>query len=491
MVRAIVLLLVPGAMAFTPSFHTATSARGLASAQLRRGRPLAQSTLQSAARPKPQLAPEDQWIGKLDLDGFRDEIRDLGRRLEKGQGEDDVKHIKKICLMANTCAFVGLTTMFLPANPITVMALSLWTFSRWTTIAHHTCHGGYNKADETRFFNSKGFALGFKARVTQWFDWMLPEAWNVEHNNLHHYRLGEVDDPDLVERNLQFVRDLKVPTFFKYGAVGFLMCTWKWFYYAPNTYKELVIAEMRRNGEVITEEMGPKEAFTLKYFLEPNHGAKSRKWYRFRDFFAKVMGPYLLGHFVLLPLPMLALGAALGGSPGVGVEWFRNSVVSLLLADVVTNIHSFIAIATNHAGKDLYQFGSSCAPNSGTFYLRQVVSSANFRTGGDLNDFMHGWLNYQVEHHLWPQLSALSYQRSQPEVAAICAKYGVPYVQESVWIRLKKTVDIMVGKESMRVFPQEFEADKDRMVWNDQKEMENAAKCIDNTPPEAEKLVSA
>lgn len=30
----------------------------------------------------------------------------------------------------------------------------------------------------------------------------------------------------------------------------FLMATWKWFYYAPNTYKELVIKEMRRKGEV-------------------------------------------------------------------------------------------------------------------------------------------------------------------------------------------------------------------------------------------------
>lgn len=36
----------------------------------------------------------------------------------------------------------------------------------------------------------------------------------------------------------------------KYGIVAFLMATWKWFYYAPNTYKELVIAEMRRKGEV-------------------------------------------------------------------------------------------------------------------------------------------------------------------------------------------------------------------------------------------------
>ena len=37
-----------------------------------------------------------------------DAIRDLGKRLEKEQGPDDVKHIKKICLMSNACAAVGL-----------------------------------------------------------------------------------------------------------------------------------------------------------------------------------------------------------------------------------------------------------------------------------------------------------------------------------------------------------------------------------------------
>ena len=58
----------------------------------------------------------------------------------------------------------------------------------------------------------------------------------------------------------------------------------------------------------------------------------------------------------------------------------------------------------------------------------------------------------QVEHHVWPSLSMLSYQRSQPELAAICARHGVPYVQESVFTRLWKTLDIMVGRASMRPF---------------------------------------
>ena len=49
---------------------------------------------------------------------------------------------------------------------------------RWTMIAHHTCHGGYNRQDDgTGRFTSLGFAIGsLRKRVTDWFDWMLPEV---------------------------------------------------------------------------------------------------------------------------------------------------------------------------------------------------------------------------------------------------------------------------------------------------------------------------
>ena len=46
-------------------------------------------------------------------------------------------------------------------------------------------------------------------------------------------------------------------------------------------------------------------------------------------------------------------------------------------------------------------------------------------------------------------LEPCSYQRSQPEVKALCEKHGVPYVQENVFKRLAKTVDVMVGKKDM------------------------------------------
>ena len=77
---------------------------------------------------------------------------------------------------------------------------------------------------------------------------MLVEAWNVEHNQLHHYHLGEIEDPDLVEHNLAFLRVSSMAKPLKYLAVSVMACIWKWWYYSPNTYKVLTRINKRREG---------------------------------------------------------------------------------------------------------------------------------------------------------------------------------------------------------------------------------------------------
>jgi hypothetical protein len=95
----------------------------------------------------------------------------------------------------------------------------------------------------------------FWNRLNDWFDWMMPEAWNIEHNNRHHYCLSEMEDPDLVENNLEEIRKMDVSLPVKYLIVAINVVTWKWAYYAPNTYKELKLAGMRRRGEVRIQEI--------------------------------------------------------------------------------------------------------------------------------------------------------------------------------------------------------------------------------------------
>jgi len=277
---------------------------------------------------------------------------------------------------------------------------------------------------------------------------MMPEAWNVEHNNRHHYCLSEVEDPDLVENNLVDMRNAPVPTFVKWMVLPILVTTWKWFYYAPNTYKELKLAKWRKQGKTIPEGVVPSDAVTVRSLI-----FGGTPFYSFTEFFSIVIGPYLLIHFFLFPLPLLAIGEYMG----TGHDMYISAVKNLFLAELLTNFHGFVAIVTNHAGDDMYRFREGCRPYSGSFYLRQVLASVDFWTGSDFNDFMHGYLNYQIEHHMWPNLSMLSYQKAAPIVREICDRHGVPYIKENVFWRVKKTVDIMVGSSSMKWFPETFE----------------------------------
>jgi hypothetical protein len=399
------------------------------------------------------LDPKDAWIADLDYDAFGKDVAALGKELLSETGAEDVEHLNKIVRWRNLAAVVGLATVWTTPNPLTIAALSAWTYASWTMVAHHTCHGGYNRVEAGRF-NSRNFAIGLANRCIDWLDWMQPEAWNIEHNRLHHYRLNESHDPDLVQENLSFLRDAKIPLAVKYATVATLLPVWKWLYYAPNTYKELKTNEWIKSGRELPKDFDPKQAVTVMSMLDPSRKG-AREVVKPLDLFFNVMGPMLFGRFVLVP-SLLAL------VPGVGPSLAAHALANLLLAELLTNIHAFITIVTNHAGEDMYTFDDAVKPKTGSFYVRQVVGSANYPAGSDPIDFSHGFLNYQIEHHVWPDLSMLRYQRGAPRLKAICEKHGVPYVQENVFERLRKTADVMVGQRSMRAFPTEFEPEKDK-----------------------------
>ncbi|HIP28598.1 MAG TPA: fatty acid desaturase, partial [Sulfurovum sp.] len=85
----------------------------------------------------------------------------------------------------------------------------------------------------------------------------------------------------------------------------------------------------------------------------------------------------------------------------------------------------------------------------GEFYLRQIMGSVNYNTGTDVIDFAQGFLNYQIEHHLFPSMPLSYYQKMQPIVKEICKKHNLEYRQESVFKRALMTIDLMVGKTTL------------------------------------------
>jgi fatty acid desaturase len=66
------------------------------------------------------------------------------------------------------------------------------------------------------------------------------------------------------------------------------------------------------------------------------------------------------------------------------------------------------------------------------FLRRQVLTSRNVR-GSWLVDLMLGGLNYQIEHHLFPNMPRPNLRHAQPLVRAFCQQHGLPYTEASLF----------------------------------------------------------
>jgi fatty acid desaturase len=57
--------------------------------------------------------------------------------------------------------------------------------------------------------------------------------------------------------------------------------------------------------------------------------------------------------------------------------------------------------------------------------VRQVVTSVSWRSGSALFEWLFGYFNYHIEHHLFPGLNPSVYPKIQPLVKSICRRHGV------------------------------------------------------------------
>ena len=346
--------------------------------------------------------------------------RDVLARMDEG----DFAHLKKMERWGRICSFLGYATAWIFPNPISALLISQGSFTRWTQMTHPIVHKGYDKvANIPDAYTSKKFAQGWR-RFIDWPDWVTPDAWHQEHDVLHHYNLGERLDPDHLQHNMEWLRNSKLPLFVRFTLIALFTMVWKIAYYTPRTHKELRISQARQTGEATPVMLrgGSWSLFTR----------------RGRALWFQSILPYFTFRFIFLPLLFLPLGS----------EAAISVLLTSIMAEVFTNMHSFLVIVPNHAGDDVMMFEEK-GKGKGEFYLRQILGSVNYPTGSNFNDFFYGWLNYQVEHHLWPDIPLSQYQYVQPRVVAVCKKHGIPYCQQSVFKRMFKAIDIMVGRTSM------------------------------------------
>jgi fatty acid desaturase len=103
-----------------------------------------------------------------------------------------------------------------------------------------------------------------------------------------------------------------------------------------------------------------------------------------------------------------------------------QAVVFLAVQQGLFGLYLGCAFAPNHKGMPTLTQDDEL-----DFLRRQVLTSRNV-TGSRLVDFVLGGLNYQIEHHLFPNMPRPNLHRAQPLVRAFCQQHDLPYAEASM-----------------------------------------------------------
>ncbi|MBL7812782.1 MAG: acyl-CoA desaturase [Bacteroidetes bacterium] len=119
--------------------------------------------------------------------------------------------------------------------------------------------------------------------------------------------------------------------------------------------------------------------------------------------------------YLVLPLWVLGIGPGIAG---------------FLALHLVLGLTMSLVFQLAHVVEDAsFQEGKMGEPRTmeQEWAVMQVTSTADFGTRSPFLTWMLGGLNFQVEHHLFPQISHVHYPDIHPIVVSVCKRFGVPF----------------------------------------------------------------
>jgi fatty acid desaturase len=358
-------------------------------------------------------------VAIIDVDKLRVDIDDLKKEVFQDLGKSDLKSLRKLQIIKWMVLAVTHLSGWMMINPLSSLLFAFCDVLRWGDI-HHVGHCGYDKVPGApKNFMGRRYATGWR-RFIDWPEWIHPDDWNFEHNVLHHYFTGLDSDPDLVEDKMGQYKNL--PRSLRMIAFIFFSLTWKWIYYAPKTFS--AGKSKGTNLDLVT----PSD------LLKINRKEVRELWWR--NYL-----PIILFKFLLIPSLFLLISK----------DAFLITLINMIIGEFISNVWTFFVIVGNHAGDDVYRFEKKHS-SKGEWYLMQILGSVDYSSRNTFTDMLMFWLNFQIPHHIFPNLPHERYRTIAPKLKKICQKHGISYVETGLLVRCQKLYDNFVGNTKMKVW---------------------------------------
>jgi linoleoyl-CoA desaturase len=254
-------------------------------------------------------------------------------------------------------------------------------------VMHDAAHGSFSpKSWANRIFSGTIFLLGGNL-----FN------WKMQHNVLHH-TFTNVDGYDEDIRSRVVIRMSKHAPLKKFHRFQHL--------YVFSLYSLMTL--MRIGGDFFQLSEYNRTGLTEAQKAHPK-----------REYIKLIAGK-ILYLFVAIGLPLLLTSFA----------WWQ-----VLLAFVIMHLTAGMIMSVVFQLAHVVEGADQPLPNaegaiSNDWAVHELLTTANFSKRSRLMSWYIGGLNYQIEHHLFPNISHVHYRSIAPIVERTAKEYGLPYNQK-------------------------------------------------------------
>ncbi|MAQ47675.1 MAG: acyl-CoA desaturase [Flavobacteriales bacterium] len=216
--------------------------------------------------------------------------------------------------------------------------------------------------------------------------------WKIQHNQLHHKYPNVIHhDPDVSPiKLLRFSPDSDYKKIYRFQFI------YAWFLYGLMTFSFATIKEFKQliewsRNKIITTD-------------------------QFRQLMLELIGWKTMYYFFILFIPIIVLNISF-------LEWFglfflMHFVAGFLLA---------IVFQTAHIMPDCKHLAYSEKLDLNTWAVNQLLTTSNYSPNNKVFSWLIGGLNYQIEHHLFPGICHVHYEKLSPIVKRVANDYNLPY----------------------------------------------------------------
>lgn len=273
----------------------------------------------------------------------------------------------------------------IPGIMICWIAMGMGMAGVGMAIMHDANHGTYSKNRKiNKLLGQSLYLLGG-----------FPENWQYQHNTLHHgFTNIEGYDEDIDPIGLlRFSPHKPLLKIHKYQYL------YAWFFYGLMTLSWTILKDFKSLYEY--KKMG--DELTARN--------------SFNQLFVKLLLTKILYYVVFLVIPLLVIPA----------PWYWI-VLSYLVMHFTAGLLLSIIFQTAHVvTTSEYPLPDKNGNLENNWAIHQLLTTSDFAPKSRVFSWLIGGLNYQVEHHLFPNIGHVHYKNIAPIVKETAIKYGLPY----------------------------------------------------------------